>query len=60
MDAILHPTGRPATGHDLNLTFRMPKQVIAVTDKIAKENKTTCADIARQLIIEALAARKKP
>ena len=51
--------GRPATGHDPNLTFRMPKQVIAAIDKIAKENNTTRADIARQLITEALAARKK-
>jgi hypothetical protein len=50
--------GRPATGHDPQYSVRLPKQIIAAIDKIAKETNSGRAAIMRQLIIEALATRK--
>jgi hypothetical protein len=51
-------TGRPPTGHNPNFTVRLPKQLVATIDKIAREENTTRAEIMRQLMTEALEARK--
>jgi metal-responsive CopG/Arc/MetJ family transcriptional regulator len=39
--------------------MRLPKQLVATIDKIAKEQGTSRAEIFRQLVTEALEARKK-
>ena len=51
-------TGRPATGHNPNFTVRLPKHLVATIDKIAREQSTTRAEVMRQLMTEALEARK--
>jgi hypothetical protein len=51
--------GRPATGHDPQYAVRLSKQIVAAIDKIAKETDTGRATVMRQLIIEALEARKR-
>jgi Ribbon-helix-helix protein, copG family len=53
------PRGRPPTGHDPQYAVRLPKQVIAAVDKIAKETQSTRAGVMRQLITEALETRKR-
>jgi hypothetical protein len=51
--------GRPATGHDPNFSIRLPKQLIAAIDKIAKETNGNRAETIRVLLTEAVAARGK-
>src|ERR1700758_5769803 len=51
-------TGRPPTGHDPNFTVRLPKQLVATIDKIAPKENPSRAEIMRQLMTEALEARK--
>jgi Ribbon-helix-helix protein, copG family len=53
------PRGRPATGHDPQYSVRLPKQIVAAIDKIAKETHSGRAATMRQLITEALEARKR-
>ena len=57
--AHLKRPGRPATGHDPQYAVRLSKQIVAAIDKIAKETDTGRATVMRQLIIEALEARKR-
>jgi hypothetical protein len=51
--------GRPATGHDPQYAVRLSKQIIGAIEKLAKETNTRRATVMRQLIIEALEARKR-
>jgi Ribbon-helix-helix protein, copG family len=51
--------GRPPTGHDPNFSIRLPKQLIAAIDKIAKETNGNRAETIRLLLAEAVAARRK-
>jgi hypothetical protein len=43
---------------DPNFTVRLPKQLVATVDKIARQENTSRAEIMRQLMTEALEARK--
>jgi metal-responsive CopG/Arc/MetJ family transcriptional regulator len=53
------PRGRPATGREPTATITIPKQTLATIDKLARQQSTTRSEIMRQLIDEALEARKK-
>jgi predicted transcriptional regulator len=51
--------GRPPTGQRPNALTRLDPKVIDAIDKLARQQGTTRSEIMRQLINEALAARKR-
>jgi metal-responsive CopG/Arc/MetJ family transcriptional regulator len=51
--------GRPPTGRTPLVSMALPKQTLDTIDKLARQHNTTRSTIMRQLIDEALAARKK-
>jgi hypothetical protein len=52
--------GRPPTGERPGAIVRLTKQTLDTIDKLARQEGTTRSEIMRQLIDEALAARRKP
>jgi hypothetical protein len=46
--------GRPATGRDPNVGIRIPKKVIVVIDRMAREQHTTRAAIIREIVMKHL------
>jgi hypothetical protein len=50
--------GRPRTGERPNVLTRLDHQTFDTINKLAKQQATTRAEIVRQLITEALQARK--
>jgi len=50
--------GRPPTGRTPIVTMALPKQTIDALNKLARQEETTRSNIMRQLIDEALQARK--
>jgi hypothetical protein len=51
--------GRPLTGHQFSITVRLRKEELGQLKKVAHEEQTTTSDALRQLLNEALRARKK-
>jgi hypothetical protein len=51
--------GRPPTGRDPNVGVRIPKQVLAVIDKMAREQQTTRAAIIREIVMKHLGFKSK-
>ena len=52
------PVGRPATGADPLVTFRLPQVMIDMLDSVAEAEGVTRSDILRELIDAGLNARK--
>jgi len=51
--------GRPPTGQSPQVMIRLPKQLLSAIDKLARDQATSRSEIMRQLMTEALAARKR-
>jgi hypothetical protein len=51
--------GRPATGRDPNVGVRFPPPTLDQIDRICQREKKTRGAVIRELVIEALAARRK-
>jgi Ribbon-helix-helix protein, copG family len=51
--------GRPATGRDPNVGIRIPKQVIVVIDRMARDQHTTRAAIVREIVMKHLGFKPK-
>jgi hypothetical protein len=51
--------GRPATGRDPNVGIRIPKQVIVVIDRMARDQHTTRAAIVREIVMKHLGFKSK-
>jgi hypothetical protein len=51
--------GRPLTGHQFSITVRLRKEELGQLKKVADEEQTTTSNALRQLLNEALKARKK-
>jgi metal-responsive CopG/Arc/MetJ family transcriptional regulator len=51
--------GRPPTGRMPQTVLKLPRQTLDGIDKLATEQKVTRAEIMRQLLAEALEARRK-
>jgi hypothetical protein len=51
--------GRPRTGERPNVLTRLDREMFDTINELAKQQATTRAEIVRQLIAEALEARRK-
>jgi metal-responsive CopG/Arc/MetJ family transcriptional regulator len=51
--------GRPPTGKNPQVIVRLPKQLLSAIEKLARDQAATRSEIMRQLMTEALAARKR-
>ena len=52
--------GRPPTGQSPQVQIRLPKQLLSIIDKLAREQATSRSEIMRLLLTEAITARKRP
>jgi hypothetical protein len=52
------PPGRPATGHDPQVSVRLPQQIIDQIDKRAAALQTTRAAVVRKVVIDAFSGKR--